>query len=423
MDVAITGVGVITSIGTGLDAFHSALAANRAKADLTPWAGEPGFENVWVSWVDDFEPERWMPPQVADGTDRFAQLGLAAAVQAVEHAGVAAPDPLRTAIVMGTAFAGLETIARSQHALDTLGPEGVPRKFQIKAWPNMAAAQIALRWRMHGPLLTVSTACASSLDAIGIAAEMIAAGRADYAIAGGSDAACERVQVLSALSYRLTKPHPDPAFAACRPFDADRGSVMPGEGAGAVFLERLDLARARGARIWGRIRGYASLSDASHVTSPDPAADWQIRTMQMAIAQAGLGPAGEGIDAVVAHGTGTRLGDAAEMRAIDGVFGARAPSLRVTSIKGHIGHTAGAAGVLSLAAGLASMANDALVPTAQTRRVDSEARFRLVLERPAPGPIGFLQVNAFGFGGQNASLVVARDGESAGVRRHPAIGG
>lgn len=407
VDVAITGIGIVSPIGTGLEAFRAGLNAARCEADLTPWADEPALRNAWVSWIDDFEPQRWMPRQVADGTDRFAQLGLAAAAQAVEHAGLAAPpDPERTATVMGTAFGGLETIAGAQHDLEAHGPEAVPRKFQIKAWANMAAAQIALRWKLHGPLLTVSTACASSLDAVGVAAEMIASGRADYAIAGGSDGARTRLQVLSALAYRLSTPHPDPAFAACRPFAIDRGSVLPGEGAGAVFLERLDLARARGVRVWARVRGYASLSDAFHVTSPDPAATWHGKAMQMAIAQAGL--EADGIDAVVAHGTGTRVGDAAEIAAINTVFGTHAERLKVTSIKGHIGHSGGAAGVMSLVAGLASMDQQALVPTANTRDVDPEARFRVVLDQPAPGPMSVVQVNAFGFGGQNASLVVAR---------------
>lgn len=408
MDVAITGIGIVSPIGTGLDAFRAGLNSARCKADLTPWADEPAFKNVWVSWIDDFEPDRWMPPQVANGTDRFAQLGLAAAVQALQHAGLAAPpDAERTATVMGTAFGGLETLAGAQHDLDAHGPASVPRKFQIKAWANMAAAQIALRWKLHGPLLTVSTACASSLDAVGIAAEMIASGRADYAFAGGSDGARARLQVLSALRYELSAPHTHPAFAACRPFATDRGSVMPGEGAGAVFLERLDLARARGARIWGRIRGYASLSDAFHVTSPDPEATWHIKAMQMAISRAGVGA--DGIDAVVAHGTGTRLGDAAEIAAINAVFGRQAERLRVTSIKGHIGHSGGAAGVMSLVAGLASIDQQALAPTANTREVDPAARFRVVLDQPASGPMSAIQVNAFGFGGQNASLVLTRD--------------
>lgn len=409
VDVAVTGIGVVSPIGTGLEAFSAGLSAARCKAGLTPWADEAALSNLWVSWIDDFEPERWMPRQVADGADRFAQLGLAAAVQAVEHAGLAAPpDPQRTATVMGTAFGGLETIAGAQHDLDAHGPEAVLRKFQIKAWANMAAAQIALRWKLHGPLLTISAACASSLDAVGIAAEMITSGRADYAVAGGSDGARTRLQVLSALKYQLSVPHPDPSFAACRPFAIDRGSVMPGEGAGAVFLERLDLARARGARIWGLIRGYASLSDAFHVTSPDPDATWHIKAMQMAIAQAALEP--DKIDAVVAHGTGTRLGDAAEIAGINAVFGTHAERLKVTSIKGHIGHSGGAAGIMSLVAGLASMDQQALVPTANTRDVDPAARFRVVLDQPAPGPMSAVQVNAFGFGGQNASLILTRDG-------------
>jgi 3-oxoacyl-[acyl-carrier-protein] synthase II len=404
MDIAITGRGIVSSIGLSPEVFHANLANNRPKISPPPFPYRPEFDGAWVSNIEDFDATDWMPAQVAGGTDRFQQYAVAAAVQAVRDAGfVEPPDPLRTATIMGTALAGVETIAGSQAGLSERGPEGIARKFHIQAWPNMAAAQIALRWQLHGPLLTIATACASSLDAIGIAARMIASGQADYAIAGGADASMTELRVLSGGRYGMFKGEADPT-KACRPFDQDRTGVVLGEGAGVVFLERLETARARGAQIHGIVRGYASLSDGHHVSTPDPSGAWQAKTMELAIAEARRTPAS--IDAVMAHGTGTPAGDRSELRAINQVFGTSAQTLRVTSIKGHIGHSAGGAGAMSLIAGLDSMAAGALVPTAGTTTLDPEARFVVPIVRSAPGAIDAMLVNAFGFGGQNAALVV-----------------
>lgn len=408
MDVAITGIGVISSIGLDIETFNGNLTANRPKIGPSPWSNEPEFENIWVSWIDDFPAERWMEPQVVGGTDPFAQYAIAAAEQAIRSAGFEAPPvPDRTATVMGTAMAGAESMFGAQEAYDKLGIEGIPRKFQLMAWPNMAAGQIAIRYKLHGPLLTVSTACASSLDAVGQAARMIASGQCDYAIAGGSDAGGSRLQTLAAGLYRMLTREPEPE-KACRPFDVERYGIMLGEGAGVVFLERADLAEKRGTTIHGRIRGYCSLSDAYHISSPDPTAAWEIETMRRAIAEADLDGGPTAIDAVVAHGTGTPVGDIAEIRAINEVFGDHAPDVRVTSIKGHVGHTGGAAGVMGLLAGLHAMEANALPPTANSENLEPDIRFQVPLGKPGEGPIDAVQVNGFGFGGQDASIVVTR---------------
>jgi len=406
-NVAITGLGVVSSLGSRVDAFFEKLDEAHVAVAAAPWAGDEGMEYAWTSPVEDFRPEDWMDARVVGGTDRFAQYAIAAAVQAVESSGLPQLNPLRTAVVIGTSMAGVETLVDSQHGLDTEGPSGVSRKLQIQAWPNMAAGQIALRWKLHGPLLTISTACASSLDATGIAARMIETGMADVAIAGGCDSARSKVTMLAAGLYGMAASQPDP-YKACRPFDVNRIGVMGGEGAGIVILERADLARARGATLHGRVRGYGSLSDGFHPSSPEPNGEWEVRAMQMAIDEARLPGGAADVDAVVAHGTGTPVGDTAEIRAINRLFGPRERPVAVASIKGHIGHTAGAAGVMGLMAGLHSMRQRALVPTAGTTDVDPEAEFHVVIREPAAVDIDVLQVNGFGFGGQDASLVVTR---------------
>ncbi len=404
-NVAITGMGIVSSLGLETGEYYRKLAAGHAAVAAAPWAGDEGIEYAWISPIEGFRAGDWMEERVVDGTDPFAQYAIAAAVQAVDAAGIGEPDPLRTAVVIGTAMAGAESLAAAQHGLDTEGPSGVSRKLQLRAWPNMAAGQIALRWQLHGPLLTVSTACASSLDAIGIAAQMIEAGTVDLAIAGGCDAARCKVTSVAAARYGMFAQQPDP-YKACLPFDVNRTGIMGGEGAGIVFLENAERARARGVEIHGYVRGYASLSDAYHPSSPNPEGTWEIHTMERAIADAALPGGAADVDALIAHGTGTPVGDIVEIRAINRVFGKRDDPLPVTSVKGHVGHTAGAAGVMNLIAGLHGMKAHALVPVAGTRDGEPEATVRVVTQEPAPVDIETLQYNSFGFGGQNASMVV-----------------
>jgi 3-oxoacyl-[acyl-carrier-protein] synthase II len=407
-DIAITGLGVISSIGHSIDEFCQNLSTAHVAAGPTPWDNEPILQNVWMSKVENFKPEDWMDDRVVDGTDRFAQYAIAAAVQAVDACGMDELDAERTAVVIGTSCGGTETIADSQRSLDLEGPTGVDRKLQIKAWTNMAAGQIALRWKLHGPLLTVTTACASSIDAIGTAARMIERGDCDVAIAGGCEASRTQVTMIAAGIYGMLSPQPDP-YKACRPFNTERFGIMGGEGAGVIILERADLAKARGAKIHGYLRGYASLSDGFHPSSSNPDGSWEARTMEKAIDDAGLPGGTDDVDALIAHGTGTPLGDIAEIKAINQVFKGRGKSLKVSSIKGHVGHTAGAAGVMGLMAALHSMEEGAMVPTAGTTDVDPAAEFDVVIQKPSEGELKTMQVNGFGFGGQNASLVVSRD--------------
>src|SRR5690606_36112164 len=210
-----------------------------------------------TSRIRNFDPLQWMDERVVDGTDPFAQFAIAAAVEAVAASGIENPDPLRTAVVIGTSMAGARTLYDAQEAYSRDGYEAIPRKLQLKAWPNMAAGQIALRWKLHGPLLTVSTACASSIDAIGIAARMIESGQADVAIAGGCDYGGAKISQLSAMRYGMSPIHVDDPKMVCRPFDKNRVGIISGEGAGVLILENAERAKARGATIHGYISGYA----------------------------------------------------------------------------------------------------------------------------------------------------------------------
>lgn len=400
--VAITGQGVISSLGMTVPDFCAGLDAGRIESVQSPWSKETGGR-LFHSPVTGFDPAEWMDERTIRGSDRFAQYAVAAAIEAVKDSGIDDLDPLRTAVVIGTSMAGASTLYDAQEGYQASGYEGVPRKVQLMAWPNMAGGHIALHWKLHGPLLTVSTACASSIDAIGLAARMIESGAADVAITGGTDFGQAKVSALSAARYGMTPTDIDDPYRICRPFDVNRRGIIGGDGAAVVVLERLDHARARGARIDGLVRGYGSISDGHHPSSPDPTGEWEMAAMRAAQAEAGIAP--DDVKVVVAHGTGTPVGDSAEITAINGVF---SDDVITTSIKGNVGHTAGAAGAMGLMTGLHTLRTGTVPPTASTTDLDPAIRFRVPLGAPLPVKHDAFQVNAFGFAGQDASLVVSR---------------
>src|ERR1700761_1444881 len=363
-DVVITGTGMISALGHDVPAFWSGLCAGEVAIREAPWSSPDHF--AWWSGVRDFDPARWAEPAVVSGSDQFTLFTLAA----------------------------------------------VDRKTMIKIWPNMAAAQVAMRYGLHGPSLTFCTACASSLDAIGSAAGLIRAGRADVVIAGGTEGGYGRPDgspdgdfvpavFYSHAGYGLTGGTRD-RLRASIPFDVDRSGIVVGEGCGMVVLESREHAQRRGATVLGTVEGYASLADSYHPSSPEPDGVWEAEVMRQALADASLAPSG--IDAIIAHGTSTPKGDSAEIRAINSVYDA--VPVTVTSIKGNLGHPSGAAGAQAVVAGLCALRDHKLPHTAGTVKVDPEARFEVVTGAPAATSARRIQVNAFGFVGQNASLVL-----------------
>ncbi|MCW5744982.1 MAG: beta-ketoacyl-[acyl-carrier-protein] synthase family protein [Alphaproteobacteria bacterium] len=417
LDIAITGTGIVSALGLAVEEFHRRLLAGEVAIRPAPWTTSGGDGRAWWGTITDFAPRDWMDAQIEAGTDLFAQFALAAAQQAVQQAGLGDVDAERTGVVHGTSIGGARAVMKAQYLLDTEGPQAIPRKTQIQIWPNMAAAQIAMRYHLHGPSLTVTTACASSLDAIGTAARLIAGGQADVMIAGateggislaggGADGDFVPAMFHTSTLYGMDAPSHDP-HRAMLPFDAKRSGIVVGEGAAMLVLERGDRARARGVPILGYVRGYGSLADAFHPSSPEPTGKWEARAMELAIADAGI-DAGA-VDALIAHATGTPKGDTAEIRAINRVHGDRPQKLPVASIKGHIGHSGAASGGMAIITGLLGMRDGRFVHTANTDDPDPEAQFDIVIGAPRALDYRTLQVNSFGFGGQNASLIVTRD--------------
>ncbi len=415
VEIAITGTGVVSAFGADVSDFHDRMLGAETAIKASPWADEVPGRDAWQAIVGDFNPADWMDARVEDGTDLFAQFGLAAADQAVRQADLGELDPLRTAVVNGTSIGGVRAVMKAQYALDTEGGEAVPRKTQIQIWPNMAAAQIAMRYGLHGPSLTMTTACASSLDAIGTAARLIERGEADVAITGGTeggislagggrDGGFVPVLFYTGNVYGMEAPSSDPNQAML-PFDVKRSGIVVGEGAAMLVLERAEHTRARGANILGYLRGYGSLADGFHPSSPEPTGVWEARAMELALADADMAPAE--VDAMIAHATGTPKGDTAEINAINKIHPGR--GLPVSSIKGHLGHPGSASGAMAVITGLMGMQTNRFGHIANTDEPDPEADFEIVHGQPKDLKYGSLQVNAFGFGGQNASVVLTRN--------------
>jgi 3-oxoacyl-[acyl-carrier-protein] synthase II len=400
--VAVTGVGIVSPIGGTVESFwQSLLQGKRGIARMTDGAAVSG-NALWAAVPDDFLDQTLLAPAELRNTDRFTQYAMAATAEALERARLEPPSE-RTAVIIGNTMGGFPLVADSQTRFTEDGGRGVTPKLMALVIPNMAGAMIAMHWKLHGPQLAISTACASSLDAIGLASGMIERGEIDAAIAGGSETLLTPLVYESLVRAGALSRNSD-ASVASRPFDVARDGFVMGDGAAVLVLERLERATARGARILARIRGYGSLADAYHITSPDPSAKYEVRAMRDALDRSG--DAAAECHVIYAHATGTIVGDAAESRAIAEVYADR-PAI-VTSIKGHVGHSMASSGAMCAIAGISGMHDGRIPPTMGTRQLDTQTRFDLVMSQPREHAYSAFQVNAFGFGGQNASLIVSR---------------
>jgi 3-oxoacyl-[acyl-carrier-protein] synthase II len=416
MKIAITGMGCISPLGITVDEFSAGLLAGDVGIRRAPWlADDDPSGQLYGAVHDRFDPHQWMDDKVIAGTDGFAQMALGACAEALAQAGLDDDlDPLRTGVVGGSQMGGSHSLALAQSLYETEGVDAVDPKVVIKMYPNMAASQICMRYGLHGPSLTVATTCATSLDALGMATRMVASGAVDVAITGGFDGMYPRgsryvpATAMIGVRYGMDTTATDPRRAML-PFDVDRAGIVAAEGAACFVLESEEHARARGAEVLAWVRGYGSLADAYHPSSPDPSGRWERRAMELAQAEAGIAPGD--VDTLIAHATGTPKGDDAEIKAINELFvgAGRDSDLVVSAIKGNTGHTGSATGAMAVVAGVRAMNDGRLAHVAGTQNLDPAVRFDVVLHEPRTVDIDVLQVNAFGFGGQNASVVLTRD--------------
>lgn len=397
--VAITGMGIVSPIGSGIRAFWSAMLEGRHGFCLIEDGEALGGNHLWAAIQDEFTAAAGLSEEALRNADHFTAFALTAAAEALTMAGLSDHVPPCTAVILGNTMGGLPLFAETQMVLKRR-PQHVTPKLMALVIPNMASARIALHWGLHGRQLTISTACASSLDALGLAAGMIERNEVELAIAGGTETLLAPVVYQSLERARALSRTTDPVLAS-RPFDVARDGFVMGEGAAVLVLERLESARRRGARVLGRVRGYGSLADAHHLTSPEPSGRFEAQTMRAALENSGCE-----VPVVFAHATGTVVGDIAELRAINSVFEARQPL--VTAPRGHLGHAMAAAGAMSTIAGVLGMEAGLVPHTLGTRTVEPEACFEVALGKPRRQTFEAFSVNAFGFGGQNASLVLSR---------------
>lgn len=406
--IVITGVGAVTPLGLDLESTWQGLIAGRSGVDHIRLFDPAGIPPKIAAEVKQFEPQKYMDFRDTKRTARMTQFAIAAAREAVAAArlDMAREDPTRVGTEIGTAVGGIETVVSEQKALDERGarrlnPQAIP-SFLI----NMPSCQVAMIFGAKGPAHSPVAACATGIYAVGDATRRLQHGDADVIITGSTEsiivplalAAFDRLQALSGRND-------DPA-GACRPFSADRDGTVFGEGAAVLVLETLEHAQRRSAPILAEIVGYGVSEDAYHVVAPDPEGDGAARAMAQAMRDAGITPAE--LDYISAHGTGTPLNDLSETLAMKRVFGEQAYKLPVSSIKSMIGHTLGAAGAISIAANVCAIRDGVVPPTINLNKPDPQCDLDYVPNAARRIPVRVAMSNAFGFGGQNGSLIVRR---------------
>jgi 3-oxoacyl-[acyl-carrier-protein] synthase II len=405
--VAVTGMGVVSPLGCGVDAFFAGLAEGRSGIVALPRPRD-STGSFHIGGAVAFDGTKHFPAPKRRMLDRVSEFALVAAAEAMSDAGLALVETAgqRAGVFVGTGMGGAQATDDGYHTLYAEGSERVKPYSVLMAMTNAAASWIGIEYGLRGPNLTYSTACSSSAVAIGEAARRIAMGEADVMIAGGSEAPLNRGTLVAWDALKtLAVSVPDNAAAACRPFSKDRTGLVLGEGAAMLVLEAWEHAQARGAVIHAELAGYGLCNDAAHITRPS--VEGQAAAMRAALASARM--ESHDIGYINAHGTATLANDAVETAAIKDVFGAHAFHVPVSSTKSMHGHLLGAAGALELVAALLALQRGVLPPTLNLRVPDPECDLDYVPDRARTGiHVDAVMSNSFAFGGTNAVLICRR---------------
>lgn len=406
--VVVTGLGCVTPVGNDVATTWAALLAGKSGgAPITQFDAAP-FKVRFACEVKGFDPSLYMDRKEVKRTDRYTQLAMAAAVQAMTDA---FPDGTgyvseRTGVVIGSGIGGIYTFEQQLDVYRTLGPNKISPFFVPMFIGDIAAGVVSMRYKAKGPNYAVVSACATSGHAIGDSFRMIQYGDADVMIAGGSEAAVTPMAIggfgnMQALSTR----NDDPAGAS-RPFDATRDGFVLGEGAGVIVLEEREHAKARGAKIYAEVAGYGATGDAYHLTGQPEDHEGLQRAMRRALEDGGMTPAE--VQYINAHGTSTPLNDPNEIRAIKKVFGAHATALNVSSTKSATGHMLGAAGGVEAIFTTLAMTYGKIPPTINLNTLDPECDLDCTANVPATREVTGALTNSSGFGGHNVSIALRR---------------
>lgn len=401
MRIVVTGMGIVSPIGTSIDQFwKNAVAGTNGIVSIQSFDAAKQRSRI-AGEVQGFDPATFLSAKQIEQTDRFTQLALHAAQQAMEDAGgLEGYEPRRLAVSLGSGMGGFSTFESS-----------AARRFQNKSVPpftvprimaNSAAAWIATKYGLKGINLTTSTACSSGANAIGMALDLLRNGKADAVVTGGAEACVLPLTMFGfeALFALSTGFNNDPAHAS-RPFAKGRDGFVMGEGAGILVLEREDAALKRGAKIYARLAGYGCACDATHIVAPD--IDGQVAAMQAALDDAGM-TSGQ-VDYINAHATSTPIGDVVETKAIKQMFGERAPEIPISATKSMIGHSIGASAAIGSIAAIMTLQTGTIHPTINLIEADPECDLNYTPNTAAQEKVQTALCNAFGFGGNNVSIV------------------
>jgi 3-oxoacyl-[acyl-carrier-protein] synthase II len=414
--VVITGLGLVTPLGSGVDASWSRLIAggNGARRieefEVSDLACQVAcFIPRGSQSEGKFNPDDWMEPKEQRKVDNFIVYGMAAATQALDDAGWKADTQEkqeRTGVLIGSGIGGLSGIADTSILLKEKGPRRVSPFFIPGRLINLASGYVSIRHDLKGPNHAVVTACSTGAHAIGDAARLIQFDDADVMVAGGAESPICRIAMAGFAACRaLCTTFNDQPQKASRPYDKDRDGFVMGEGAGIVVLEELEHAKARGAKIYAEVIGYGLSGDAYHITAPSEDGDGAFRSMRMALKRAGLQPSD--IQYVNAHGTST-MGDEIELKAVERLFGNAAGKLAMSSTKSAVGHLLGAAGAVEAIYSVLAIRDNIAPPTLNLDNPSVETAIDLVPHKAQKRPIDVALSNSFGFGGTNASVVLRR---------------
>ncbi|MBN1491937.1 MAG: beta-ketoacyl-ACP synthase II [Phycisphaerae bacterium] len=406
--VVITGMGVISPLGDGLEPFWDGLVAGRSGIAPIARFDASEFDTRFGGECREFEPDRYLDRKQTKRLDRFAQLALVAAQMASRDSGIAfeQEDGRRVGVIIGSGIGGLAELESQHKRLLDKGPTKVSAFTIPKLMLNAASGNISILVGACGPSTAVATACASATNAMGDAYLTIKRDEADVMFTGGSEAALTPLGLAAFCAMHALSTRNDDPAGASRPFEKSRDGFVMGEGAGIVLFEELEHARARGARIYAELLGFGASSDAGHITQPMEDGAGAAEAMRQALTDARLAP--DDIDYINAHGTATILGDIAETRAVKTVFGDHARRLAISSTKSCVGHLLGASGGVELAATIMAIQHGVAPPTINLDEPDPECDLDYVPNTARDMQIDRAMSNSFGFGGHNACVIVGR---------------
>lgn len=406
--VVVTGVGLVSPLGTGVEKNWEALLQGRSGIRRLSRFPAEGFASQIAGEVPDFRAEDYIEPKEIKKMDLFIQYALAAASMAMDDSSLKVDGPAAegVGVIIGVGLCGIETIESTKEALLSGGPRKISPFFIPKVISNLAAGHVAIRYGAKGVNWTPTSACASGTHAIGEAFHLIRRGIQDAVITGGAEAAITPLGVggfsaMKALSTRNDEPQ-----QASRPFDKDRDGFVIGEGSGMLILEEREQALRRGARIYAEVIGYAANGDAYHMTAPSPDGEGAARCMRLALKDAGIAPTD--IDYINAHGTSTEYNDANETTAIKSVFGEAAAKLAVSSTKSMTGHLLGAAGAVEGVYSVLALHHGMIPPTINYQNPDPACDLDYVPNQARKAEIRVALSNSFGFGGTNGCVIFRR---------------